>query len=202
MENPDSAIRKNAVSNGLLLGAIMLILAIITFYIMISIETSLWLVIAVPIVFSVILPIVITVFFSIDLRKKVGGYWDFRQAVTGIFIMCLISFAVQTVGRDLIFAKLIEPDMAQKTQDAVIKATTAMMKKSGASQENIDKQIESTQKQFDSQVNPTAGKVIQGIGTSILFVFILALILAACLKRKAPYTIEDAIDPTIADPTV
>jgi hypothetical protein len=201
MENLDSAIKKNALNNGLVLGVIMLILGIITFYVMISIESALWLIIVVPIVFSVILPIAIAIYFTIDLRKKVGGFWDFKQATTGIFIMCLVSFAIQTVGRDVLFAKLIEPDMAKKTQDAVVRATTAMMEKSGADQEKIDKQIESTEKQFDSQVNPTPGKVIQGIGTSILFVFILALILAAFFKRKAPYTIEDAIDPTITDPT-
>lgn len=201
MENLDSEIKKNALNNGLLLGVIMLILGIVTFYIMISMESALG-VIAVPIIFSVILPIAVTIFFTIDLRKKIGGFWDFKQATTGIFIMCIVSFAIQTVGRDLLFAKFIEPDMAQKTQDAVVKATTAMMEKSGAPQEKIDKQIESTQKQFDSQVNPTVGKVVQGIGTSILLVFVLALILAAFFKRKAPYSIEDAIDPTITDPTV
>ncbi|MEO8884828.1 MAG: DUF4199 domain-containing protein, partial [Mucilaginibacter sp.] len=158
MENLDSEIKKNALNNGLLLGVIMLILGIVTFYIMISMESALG-VIAVPIIFSVILPIAVTIFFTIDLRKKIGGFWDFKQATTGIFIMCIVSFAIQTVGRDLLFAKFIEPDMAQKTQDAVVKATTAMMEKSGAPQEKIDKQIESTQKQFDSQVNPTVGKV-------------------------------------------
>lgn len=194
MENLDSSIKKNALNDGLILGVISFIIGLITFYSMIAIDTTFWLIIVIPILFSVIIPIGLAIYFTINLRKKVGGYWSFRQATTGIFIMFIIALAIQTVGRDLLFVKLIEPDMAKKTQDAVIRASTAMMERSGAAQEKIDESIANTEKQFESQINPSFGQIVQSIGTSIIFVFILALLFGAFFKRNPPLYIDEPVE--------
>ena len=198
MENLDSSIKKNALNNGLLLGVISFILGLVSFYSLISVSSS-WLVIMIPIFFSVIVPIALAVYFSFDLRKKVGGFWTFRQATTGLFIMFIVSFAIQTVATDLIFVKLIEPDMAKKTQDAVIRSTTSMLESAGTPQDQIDEKIEATEKQFESQKNPTIGKRIQGIAISIILAFVLALIFGAFFKRNPPLRYDESVDP---DPTV
>ena len=194
MENLDSSIKKNALNDGLILGVISFVIGLITFYGMVSIDTTFWLIIVIPIFFSVIVPIALAVYFSLNLRKKVGGFWSFRQATTGIFIMFIVALAIQTVGRDLLFVKLIEPDMAKKTQDAVVRASTAMMEKSGATQEKIDESIANTEKQFESQINPSFGQIVQSIGTSIIFVFVLALIFGAFFKRNPPLYFDESLD--------
>jgi hypothetical protein len=200
MEDLKSLIKKEGLSSGLLLGLALLILGIIAYYLLISADAAVWLIVVVPVVFTMLIPIGIAIYFTIDVRKKVGGFWNFRQATTGIFIMFLVAFSIQYAGRDLLFAKLIEPDMVVKMQDAVVKSTAAMLEKSGAEQSKIDEKIDEIQSQFDSQKNQGIGKTIQGLAVSIIFVFIVALIFGAIFKKEkllSPYEVaENAIDPT------
>lgn len=189
----NTSIRSKALNNGLILGCILFVLSILVFYLITSITNSIWMISFAPLIFSVILPIVAAVFLCIDLRKKLGGYWTLRQATTGIFIMFILAYAVQAVGRDLIFAKLIEPDMVQKTETAIVNSTSAMMEKSGLQQDEIDKKTETIEKQFDEQKNQSAGKIIQGIAINIVLIFAVSLIFAAILKKEPPlFTVNDA----------
>jgi len=188
----NTSIRSKALNNGLILGCILFVLSIFVFYLITSIANSVWMISFAPLVFSVILPIIAAVFLCIDLRKKLGGYWTLRQATTGIFIMFILAYAVQAIGRDLIFAKLIEPDMVQKTETAIVNSTSAMMEKSGLQQDEIDKKTETIEKQFDEQKNQSAGKIIQGIAINIVLIFAVSLIFAAILKKEPPlFTVND-----------
>ena len=109
MESLDKQIRKVGLNNGLILGIIVLILGIFAFYFMTQMTTSFWMVVLVgPVLFSLLIPILILIFYCIDFRKKIGGYWTFKQAFTGIFIMLLVAYVVTAIGRDLVFAKLVE----------------------------------------------------------------------------------------------
>lgn len=190
-------IKKSALLSGLVLGLVLCVLSVVVFYIIIA-STSIWLTYLVPIIFSVILPIAIAIVMGLDLRKKAGGFWTLKQATTGIFIMFIIAYIVNTIGRDVIFVKLVEPDMVQKTETAVINSTTKMMEKRGASQDEIDSQVEMTRKRFDEEKNVTVGKIITGIGTTIILVFVLALIFAAVLKKERPlFDVADTEDLTV-----
>ncbi|MDB4902331.1 MAG: hypothetical protein JWQ63_1612 [Mucilaginibacter sp.] len=198
MENLDQKTRKQSFQYGLILGAILLVLGIFSFYFIIGMTSSFWMVIFAPFIFSIIIPIILVIFFSLDIRKKIGGYWSFKQATTGIFIMFFMAYVVQFIGRDLIFAKLIEPQMVQKTQEAVMNATTAMLEKTGADQAQIDDKKASIQKQFDLQTNITVGKVIQSIAITIILIFVLALIFGAIVKKDTPLF----ADTSYEDPAV
>lgn len=197
METLEQKIRKNALNSGLLFGLICLVLGIFTFYFITSMVTSIWLVISGPVIFSILLPIVILIFFCIDLRKKIGGFWNFKQATTGVFIMLFVTWVISSVGTNLIFAKFIEPDMTQKTQIAVMNASISMMEKSNVDQAKIDDQRDAMQKKFDEQKNPTIGKMIEGWAIAIIFIFVFALIFGAIFKRSPLLSIDDAIDPSI-----
>ena len=142
--------KKNALFSGIALGAVMFVLSVIVFYIIIA-SVSIWVISLVPLLLSVVVPILIAILMSIDLRKKVGGYWTLRQATTAIFIMFIIAYAVSTIARDVIFAKLVEPQMVQKTETAVTNATRGMMEKSGVDQDKIDSKIDDLQKRFNEQ---------------------------------------------------
>lgn len=123
-----------------------------------------------------------------------GGYWNFKQATTGIFIMFIVAYAFNTIARDLIFAKFIEPDMIKKTEAAVINSTQAMMEKSGIDQAKIDSKIAEAQKQFDEQQHLSIGKILSGIGTTIILIFVVALIFGAMLKKDPPLFAAADID--------
>lgn len=200
MENPslDTIIRKNALISGLILGGALLVLGIFTFYFITSMTTSIWMISFGPLVLSIILPLVLAVIISIDLRKKSGGYWTFKQATTAMFIMFLVCYAVQSIGRDAIFGTLIEPQMVEKTKTAVVNATSAMMEKSGADQAKIDSKMAEIEKQFDAQNNVTIGKRVQGIGINVMLIFVVALIFGAIFKKDPPlFNVIDEEEPAV-----
>jgi len=140
-----------------------------------------------PLIFSIFLPIVIVVLLCFNNRKEVGGYWSFKQATTGIFIMFLTAYVIQFIGKDLIFNNLIEPNNIEQMQVTAINAKTTIMKQRGDRQSIIDKSIAELKSDFDQQKNVTVGSKIQGMVFSILFLFLFALIFASFFKREGPF---------------
>lgn len=187
----NSELRKQAAIKGVLLGAILGVLGILSFYALTGGSTSFIVVIGVPFVVSFIIPLALAIAFSFDLRNTIGGYWNFKQAVTGIFVMFLLAFVTSYMLRDLLFAKVIEPDMIGKTQTAMVNSVTTMLEKSGASQADIDNKLEDMQQQLEAQKNASVGKQIQSVAISIIFVFVLSVIFAAMFKRERPVYMTD-----------
>ncbi|WP_183561259.1 DUF4199 domain-containing protein [Mucilaginibacter sp. SP1R1] len=176
-------LRKVGITFGLLLGLALTILSIVSFYIMIS-TSSVIVISSVPFIFSIVFPIILVVILCFNFRKNIEGFWTFKQAATGIFIMFFVAFAVQFLLRDQLFARVIEPNMVEKTQTAMTSAVTSFLEKSKASQDDIDKKMDDIQKQFDAQKNVSIGKQIEGVGISIIFIFVIAIIFAAFFKKE------------------
>jgi hypothetical protein len=186
MTQLENTIRRASTIRGLILGVVLLAVSILSFYMLTADTGSAWLIVFSPIIFSVFIPIVIVLLFCFNLRKNIGGYWTFRQAVTGIFIMFVLSYVIQVIGRDVVFARVIEPDMVSKTQTAMLKATTTMLKKGGADQATIDQKRADIQKQLADEKNITVGSIIQGYIITVIFLFVFAVIFGAILKKNPP----------------
>ncbi|GAA4315059.1 hypothetical protein GCM10023149_11500 [Mucilaginibacter gynuensis] len=184
------SIRKAAIPSGVLLGVILLVLGIFSFYFVVSIASSFWLIVSGPLLFGILVPLVIAVFFVLDLRKKIGGFWTLKQATSGIFILFIVGNIVSTIGRDLLFAKVIEPQMVEKMQNTMVNATTKFMEDQNVEQAEIDKKIAEVEKGFDAQKDAGVAKYIQGVVISIIMTFVLALIFAAIFKREPPITLQ------------
>ncbi|RVU02798.1 DUF4199 domain-containing protein [Mucilaginibacter limnophilus] len=193
----DSTVRKSAVTSGLILGVVSSVLSILSFYFTTTMTTSMWLIIFSPLIFSIIIPIVIAIFLILDLRKKIGGFWSFKQATTGTFIMFIISSIVSFLLVSLLFAKVIEPNMIDKSRDSMVNAVTAMMEKTSQPQESVDKAIADINKKFDEQRDTGAGKMVMGLGIMVIISFILALIFGAIFKKEPPRYIVQDTDPTV-----
>jgi hypothetical protein len=193
MENPaiDSEIKKNGLISGLILGGALFVLSIFAFYFITSMTTSMLMIILGPLIFSVVIPLVLAVFLSLDMRKKIGGYWVLKQATTGIFIMFMVSYLL-SAALNWTYVKVIEPDMVGKMQTAMVNATASMLEKSGADQAKIDKQTADIEKKFEDQKNITIGKTLQsGLITTILL-FVVSLVFGAIMKKEPP--LFDVID--------
>jgi hypothetical protein len=186
MNDIEQRIKINGVKSGLLLGLIITGLSILSYYFITSITKSPVLFVAVPIIFSVFIPIFCVVFICFNARKSVGGYWTFKQATTGIFTMFLIAYLVQFIGKSIIFDRFVEPNGIQKTQTAAINAKADILKQRGNDQKIIDKDIADMKKDFTQQQNTSVGSTIQGIVISILFIFLLALIFGSLFKKDPP----------------
>lgn len=195
MSQLENTIRRASAIKGILLGFILLAIAILSYYLLVYESDNTWVIILSPVIFSVVIPIVVVLIFCFNLRKSIGGYWTFKQAVTGIFIMFIVSYVIQVVGKDLIFAKYVEPDMVVKTEATMMTATTTMLKKSGATQAAIDQKKAEIKKQLDDQKNITTGAIIQGYVITLILLFALSLIFAAVL-RKNPPEYQTSVDTT------
>lgn len=127
----------------------------------------------------------LAIYFTIDLRKKVGGYWSFREALGNIFLMFFIQVAVYTTFTT-VFAKWIEPEYANMMREVSLNATTEMAESFSNDQEVVDRMIAEAEKSIEKQVNPSFMDFIQGLAIGAIFYFIGALIFAAIFKRERP----------------
>ncbi len=127
----------------------------------------------------------LAIYFTLDLRKKIGGYWSFKEALSNIFVMFIVQVVVVTLFTTA-FAKWIEPTYADTMREISLNATTKMAETFSSDQEVIDKMIEEAEKSIEKQVNPGFLDVIQGLAIAAIFYFIGALIFAAIFKRNPP----------------
>jgi hypothetical protein len=180
-----SELKKNALINGLILGLILLAFNIISFYLITTVIKSPIGVIAVPYLFSIILPIPSAIIFCYRLRIRMGVSWDFRIATSGIFIMFLVAYACIFVGRDLLFAHIIEPKMNSKIENVLLAATPVALRQSGANEKQIAEKQKQIKDQFAVQDNVTIWQQIESQVISIILIFAVALIFGALFKRPA-----------------
>lgn len=177
-------LKPEALKNGVGIGLISLVLGIITSYLLVGAE-SMMTVFVVPMIFSLVIPLIVAVFFCFDLRKKIGGFWTLRQATSGIFIMFITAYALSTVG-SVIFNTFIEKDMTTRIQTTVVNATSSMMKSQGIDEDTIDKKIEEMNNQFDQKSKGTIMQTIQGHVIGVIIVFVVALLFGAVFKKEKP----------------
>ena len=191
--NIETEIRNKALKNGLLLGVILIFLSIISYYFIISVFNPKLLFLSTP-TFSVILPIAVVILLCFSLRKMIGGYWNFKQATTGVFIMFLTAYLVQMIGRDVLFAKIIEPKMQEKMELAYIKAASSIKSSQSSYQKKMDQNIRDIKSDFEEQQHITTGRVIQSIAISIIFIFVFSLIFGVMFKNAEYVPVTEQSD--------
>jgi len=183
-------LKPEAAKNGVGLGLISLVLMIISAYILIA-ATSMWTVFLAPVFLGMLIPLGILIYLSLDLRKKIGGYWNFRQATSGVFIMLLVSYVISNVG-NYAFTKLIEPDMQTKIQSTVVDVTSNMMLSQGIDQDDVEKKVDEMNADFEKKLNGTFMQTLQGHLIGIIIVFVVSLLFGAIFKKEPlKYVIEE-----------
>jgi hypothetical protein len=181
MENL-KAIRKDSLINGLILGVVLLVIDIITLYILANSQSIA--VIALSYLFGyLIIPLFAAVVLIKKLREKIGGYWSFRQATSGIFIM-LLSAYILSASLSFAFIRHIEPTITLKAKDNFVNVFSNFMNKIDADTDKIDETVENIEKQFDSMTEISVSSVLSNLLSSIIVLFIAALIFAAIFKRE------------------
>jgi hypothetical protein len=178
-------LKKYSFINGVILGLILLSFNIISFYLITTIVKSPIGVIGVPYLFSVVLPIPFAIIFCYKLRVQMKWEWNFRKATSGVFIMFLAAYVIIFIGRDQVFARVIEPKMSTKIENVLLEATPVALKKSGANAKQIADKQKEIRAQFSAQDNITVGQEIESQLISIMFIFIIALIFGALFKKPA-----------------
>lgn len=194
-ENLESTIKKEGVTTGVILGVVVTVISIASLYLLVS-ATSLITAGVISVGLNIIVPLVIAVLLIISLRKKIGGYWTFRQALTGIFVSFLVALVISTVVT-LAFTKFVEPDIQERTIRNSQNLTIEFLEAQGLPEETIDESIAQFDEQLATATSGGIGQQIKGFFISLIVLFVVALIFAAIFKRERPVFITDAdIDPT------
>lgn len=181
----DKELKTEAFKNGLVLGIIVWVLSLLFSYVMFG-SSSFWIVVIIlPTFISFLVPVIASTFLTLDLRKKIGGYWHLRKAASGIFIMFLTAFILHT-GFQQLFIKFVEPQWSEKIVNSVVTATENMLDKQGVDKSEIDKKVASAKEGVSKQKETSFGKIAQGYLINILFLFIFAFFFALIFKRNNP----------------
>lgn len=187
-EEIQRAVIKQGIINGILLGIIVTITSIFSFYYLTEMVTSTALIVAgYFVLFPMVLPIGFAILFTIRVRTKIGGYWNFKQAVRGIFVILITAYLIQFLFKDIAFTRLVEPNIVEKTEQVLINDAKADFQRRKISQKDIDLKVKEIKDNLGPQKQVTLRQQIQGFGINIIFLFILALIFAAFFKRELQY---------------
>lgn len=177
-------LKKGGAVNGLIFGMIVLLAGIISVY-MLANTANFALVVATPLVVSLLVPLAAAVFLTLNLRKRIGGYWTLRQATTGIFIMFIVAYTFSTVG-NFVFYEISGPGLKAETKENLVKVTTSFLERQGANQDEIDASVDKVNAGFAESVELSTGQIIQGYLQAIIIIFVAALIFAAIFKKEPP----------------
>jgi hypothetical protein len=191
--NVEQKLKKDAIIKGLVLGVIVVALSIFSFYFITRLTQNPLFILIVIFLCATLLPVIISIFFALDMRRKIGGYWGVRQAITGIFLMFLISYAILTIGRDFIFAKLIEPNMAEKVKTVMIDVKQSRLVAQGAPADVVKSQIADLKKDLAAPVNLTVIDILNDYLKTIILLFAIAVVFAAVLKKENPAIENDIV---------
>ena len=127
----------------------------------------------------------LAIYFTLEIRKQIGGFWTYREAISAIFVL-LITPSIILFFFSLAFGKWIEPKYNNIIAEATLNTTTELMEKITTDQELIDKTISDTELALEKQLNPSFIDIVKALGFSVLMYFIIALVWAAIFKRDRP----------------
>jgi hypothetical protein len=183
-------LNKAAANNGIIIGILSVIFGVVVYYVAPALFGAMWFGIA-----NLVFFLVLYIFFTLDLRKKIGGYWSFRQALKGIFIMALVASIVSTVANYL-FYKFIEPGGFAKISGFIEEGMTKSFEGMGLDTDAADAEVAKVIDRMRGQFDPTPMELLQNLGIAILIAFIMSLIFAAIFKKEAPIfaPVEDDVD--------
>ena len=123
---------------------------------------------------------IILLVVGFKLRKDNGGLYSFKEALQFTFVAYVVFALIEAVGTYVLYA-LVDPEMTAKVIEIAIAKTMQMMEKFGAS----EAQIEETIKKMQAEPKVTSFKqVFLGLGLSIVFGFIKALVLSIIVKKN------------------
>lgn len=173
-------LRQEALKNGLIWGAINVVLFLVVWYAAPSLMSSF-----AYMGINFVVGIVLAIYFCIDLRKKAGGYWSFNDALWPIVGMFLMNFTI-VFAFNLLFSKVIDPSYPVKMKELAIESQQKLFESFNMDESAKEEAMAKAEERLDSQFNPNFGQAVLGYGTTAIFYFIGALLFALIFKKNNP----------------
>ena len=130
---------------------------------------------------SFLIPVIVAFLGGLKHRSLQGGYITFKEALRTVFIIFIISIILDTVFSYILLNVIDVPFREAIMQEAAVKMEKFLIKM-GTPQDAIDKAMAD----FDNPDNFSPGKILLGVFFRMIIWFIVALIIAAIIKKKRP----------------
>jgi hypothetical protein len=181
-------IKSEALKNGLIWGIVNIVLFLVTWYVAPDLMSSYWYA-----GISLLMGVAFAIFFCIDMRKKVGGYWTFGEALWPIFVTFVLAMGLVFVF-NILFGKYIDTSYPEQIKEMVMTKSEATLKSFGLSGEEAAKALEKTNENLEKQFRPTFSQAVMGFGISAIMYFIGAVIFALIFRRNNPNPFANQTD--------
>lgn len=180
-------LKRKAITYGVVLGIISIVLGLASLVITKN-GTSLYTTVFIAFALNFVVYIAFACYFILQLRKGIGGYWDFRTALRNTFIMLATSAVLATVGT-MVF-NVLYPAMQEESIRNMMNMSIEVMESAGLPDDQIDASIQQFEEELAAVGNLSIGQTIKGLAISLILYFVLALILAAIFKKERPVFIR------------
>jgi hypothetical protein len=159
---------------GLLLAAISIAIALISFYVF---PLGIWTQSAV----SLLLYIVFMVWAAKEQRTQNGGFISFGDAFKTVFFTGLVG-SVISLFFTLIWMNLIDTSLSEKMAEMALDSTRSMLEKFGADENTIAEAIEKAEEEMEDKFTPL-NYILQGL-QGIIMGLIPSAIIALIMKKE------------------
>ncbi len=180
MEFSLANLNKAASTNGVIIGILSTVIGVVTYYVFPSLLGSMSFGIG-----TFVVTLLIYIFFTIDLKKKIGGFWTFKEALKGIFLMSFIAGLIYSLA-NVVFYKFVEPGAFEKIAGFMESGMSQTFENMGMAQEQIDEAVAKQIEVIKAQYDPTFVQFFKNLGIAVIIQFVMSLIFAAIFKKEAP----------------
>lgn len=125
--------------------------------------------------------ITMAVLAALKVRRANQGFLEFGEALKVTFTVFALALLIQTIFVFILF-NYIDPDFKAAVSQEVMNKSEAMMKKFGASDEQIQKALD-TERHSDQF---SAGRVFLGYAITCIVSFIFCLLISLIVKKSKP----------------
>jgi hypothetical protein len=166
-----------AIRPGLTMGLASLAITYIAYFIDTSLLASGWFALVALVLFFGLI-----IYFGQQYRTELGGFMTFGTAFNFSFIAILISGLVGLVGQLLLY-HVVDPSLPGVLADETFDAQLKMMESFGQNPDSMDPAVLDQMKESSATGFTVKGQLM-GFGFALIIYAIIALILAAILKKK------------------
>ena len=194
MQDNDAVLRQYGAKYGLILGLILLAMSIGSICLVAGVNLSPVGLLLIMFFFKVIAPIGLGVAFVLWLRKTLGGYWNLKQATTGVFFMFYMASLINYIGYDITFTHVISPASVQRAGENTVNIYEKAQQMTKAPSKEAEDTIKNMRAALRQGYVITPATVISYLITSVLIVFVISLVFAALFKREPPLFTQQRAD--------
>lgn len=175
MENQESPF-KAGLNSGLILGIISVVITYVIYFIDPTLLVAWYVGIGILVLF-----IGLIIYFGSQYRTSIGGFMTFGTAFNFTFVAMVVSAIIGVCGNLLLY-NIVDPALPGVLIESQMEAQMAMLEKFGAADSMTSEQIDDIRSSLEGGY--TILGQLKGLGIILIVDAIVALILAAILKRK------------------